>query len=184
MKTWQWIVIGLLGVGVVGAIVNPSGNDPEPTTSPTAEPTSTQTEEPAPDLTTPEGLAAAITSKLGEENNMGVPRNVDVSLYEGDLFVSYVLDENLTNNLLIVGAWQDIEEIVKLAQLSGLSNNLTVNATLELFDTNGNSVGQTYVVTANFLDDKLPLLNTENLAGRDMWEKASSFYVYHPAIRD
>jgi hypothetical protein len=55
---------------------------------------------------------------------------------------------------------------------------------LALIDENGNELGQQIVFTANFLDGKVPLLNTENLIGRDMWENAASFYIYHPALRD
>jgi hypothetical protein len=136
------------------------------------------------DITTLEGLKAAISSLLGEETNMGVPRNLDVSLYEGDLYIAFALNENLTNDLLIVGAWSDVSDIVKLVQDSGLSSNLTVNGTLALIDANGNEVGQKSVFTANFLDDKVPLLNTDNLLGREMWENAASSFIYAPAIRD
>jgi hypothetical protein len=85
---------------------------------------------------------------------------------------------------MIVGAWGQVRDIVKLVQQSGISKNLTVNGTLELIDANGNSLGQQGVFTANLLDNKVPLLNTDNLVGRDLWENAASSFIYHPAIQD
>lgn len=136
------------------------------------------------DVSTPELLSGALTNVLGQETNTGEPRAVEVSIFEGDLFVSFALDENFTTSSTIISAWVDTSKIVKLVQRSGLSDNLTISGTLDLIDTNGNSVGQTIVFTANFLDGKVPLLNTENLFGRDMWESAASSFVYHPALRD
>jgi hypothetical protein len=136
------------------------------------------------DVSTTELLSGALTDVLGQETNTGEPRRVEVSIFEGDLYVSYALDESFTAGSTIVGAWGDTSKIVELVQRSALSDNLTISGTLELIDTNGNSVGQTIVFTANFLDDKVPLLNTENLFGREMWESAASSFVYHPAIRD
>jgi hypothetical protein len=164
-----------------------NGGDSEPNSTSTPETSQTATESaptPEQDVTTIEGLKAAIGSQLGEETNMKIPRNLDVTLADGDLYVMYALNENLTNNLMIVGAWGEVSDIVKLVQASGLSNNLTVNGTLALIDANGNELGQRIVFTANFEDEKVPLLNTDNLLGREMWENAASSYIYHPAIRD
>jgi hypothetical protein len=169
----------------ISSSLNGGDNSTEPTVTPES---SESSNEAAPeveqDITTLEGLTAAISSQLGEVTNMDIPRNLDVTLYEGDLYVAYALNENLTNNLMIVGAWGEVSDIVKLVQASGLSDNLTVNGTLALIDANGNELGQKSVFTANFLDGKVPLLNTDNLLGREMWENAASSYIYHPAIRD
>jgi hypothetical protein len=177
-----------IGLVLISSIVNSLNGDdtgPDPSATPeTSQTSSPETSEPAQDLTTLEGLKFAIGSQLGELTNMDIPRNLDVTLYEGDLYVMYALDENFTSNFMIVGAWDDVSDIVKLVQASGLSENLTVNGTLALIDENGNELGQQIVFTANFLDGKVPLLNTENLIGRDMWENAASFYIYHPALRD
>jgi len=177
-----------IGLVLISSIVNSLNGDdtgPDPSATPeTSQTSSPETSEPAQDLTTLEGLKFAIGSQLGELTNMDIPRNLDVTLYEGDLYVMYALDENFTSNFMIVGAWDDVSDIVKLVQASGLSENLTVNGTLALIDENGNELGQQIVFTANFLDGKVPLLNTDNLIGRDMWENAASFYIYHPALRD
>jgi hypothetical protein len=177
-----------IGLVLISSIVNSfNGEDtaPDPLATPETSETANET---APiveqDLTTIEGLKSAISDQLGEATNMDVPRNLDVSLYEGDLYVMFALDENFTSNLMIGGAWNEVSDIVKLVQTSGLSENLTVNGTLALIDVNGNELGQQIVFTANFLDDKVPLLNTDNLLGREMWENAASSYIYHPAIRD
>jgi hypothetical protein len=137
-----------------------------------------------PDITSIEGLRAALELELGESTNTGVPRGVEVSISEGDLYVLFVLDENLSNKLTIGSAWTDVSEVVKLVQLSNLSKNLTINGTLELLDSNGNSLGQRSVFTANFIDEQVPLLNTDNLVATESWEGAASSFIYHPAIRD
>ena len=185
-----------IGLVVLSSLVNSLNGDdtgPDPLATPetsqtssseSPEATSPETSEPAQDITTIEGLKSAISSLLGEETNMDIPRNLDVTLSEGDLYVMYALNENFTSDLMIYGAWSEVSDVVKLVQESGLSNNLTVNGTLALIDVNGNELGQQIVFTANFLDGKVPLLNTENLLGREMWENAASFYIYHPALRD
>jgi hypothetical protein len=185
-----------IGLVVLSSLVNSLNGDdtgPDPLATPetsqtssseSSEATSPETSEPAQDITTIEGLKSAISSLLGEETNMDIPRNLDVTLSEGDLYVMYALNENFTSDLMIGGAWSEVSDVVKLVQESGLSNNLTVNGTLALIDVNGNELGQQIVFTANFLDGKVPLLNTENLLGREMWENAASFYIYHPALRD
>jgi hypothetical protein len=177
--------LGLFVIFTFSNSLNGGEGEPNSTVTPgTSETETEETSEAKIDVTTLEGLKAAISSQLGEVTNMEVPRNLDVTLSDGDLYVMYALDENLTNNLLIVGAWGDVSDIVKLVQDSGLSKNLTVNGTVALIDANGNELGQQIVFTANFLDDKVPLLNTENLIGKEMWENASSSFIYHPAIRD
>jgi hypothetical protein len=177
--------LGLLVIFTVSNSLNGGDSEPNGVATPEASEVAEQeNSEVNQDVTTLEGLKAAIGRELGEVTNMQVPRELDVSLVDGDLYVMYALNENLTNNLMIVGAWGEVSEIVKLVQDSGLSKNLTVNGTLALIDVNGNELGQQIVFTANFLDEKVPLLNTENLLGREMWENASSSYIYHPAIRD
>lgn len=185
-----------IGLVVLSSLVNSLNGDdtgPDPLATPetsqtssseSPEATSPETSEPAQDITTIEGLKSAISSLLGEETNMDIPRNLDVTLSEGDLYVMYALNENFTSDLMIFGAWSEVSDVVELVQESGLSNNLTVNGTLALIDVNGNELGQQIVFTANFLDGKVPLLNTENLFGREMWENAASSYIYHPALRD
>lgn len=130
------------------------------------------------DVSTIEGLTEAIVGELGQD------RSVDVSISEELMYVSFALDENLTGNLTIGSAWQDVAKVVKLVQRSGLSDNLTISGSLELIDTNGNSLGQQVVFTASFLEDKVQLLNTDNLMGADLWENAASLFVYHPALKD
>jgi hypothetical protein len=145
---------------------------------------STEAAREAADVSTIELLTAALTDELGAETNRDLPRDVEVSLMDGDLYVSFALDESFSSDATIRGAWQETATVVKLVQRSGLSKNLTISGFLELVDNNGNSLGENVVFTANFLDDKVPLLNTENLDGRDMWESAASSFIYHPAIKD
>jgi hypothetical protein len=172
-----FLPIGFMAILVLSNALNPSNPEPELSAN-------QETSQVTQDISTIEGLTAAISEQLGTETNMGVPRSLDVSLYEGDLYVTFALDENFGNNLMIVGAWGQVRDIVKLVQQSGISKNLTVNGTLELIDANGNSLGQQGVFTANLLDNKVPLLNTDNLVGRDLWENAASSFIYHPAIQD
>lgn len=135
------------------------------------------------DVSTIELLTDALTDELGSETNRDVPRNVEVLLMEGALYVSFALNESFSSDATILRSWQETGVVVKLVQRSGLSENLIILGFLELFDTNGNSLGENVVFTANFLDDKVPLLNTENLDGRDLWESAASSFIYHPALK-
>jgi hypothetical protein len=144
---------------------------------------STEAAREAADVSTIELLTAALTDELGAETNRDLPRDVEVSLMDGDLYVSFALDESFSSDATISRAWQETATVVKLVQRSGLSKNLTISGFLELVDNNGNSLGENVVFTANFLDDKVPLLNTENLDGRDMWESAASSFIYHPALK-
>jgi hypothetical protein len=174
-------VIVVFALIIVLPIIVPAGQD---SSGDSDSPENPQVSTEVRDVSTIEGLTYALSDELGQETNTGVPRGLDVSIVDGDLYVLFALNENLSRNLTIGSAWQDVSEVVKLVQLSGLSNNLTVNGTLELIDTNGNSLGQRIVLTANFLDDKVPLLNTENIVGRERWEAATTSFIYHPAIRD
>lgn len=137
----------------------------------------------AADVSTIELLTAALTDELGAETNRDVPRDVQVLLGEdGYLQVYFSLDEGFSSDATILRAWQETSVVVKLVQRSGLSENLTISGYLELFDTNGNSVGEYVVFNASFWDDKVPLLNTDNLEGRDMWESAATLFIYHPTL--
>jgi hypothetical protein len=177
------IPLGFFAIIILSNALMPSENTDG--TSPQSDSANqSESTEIAADLDSIEGLTAAISNQLGDETNMGVPRNLEAEIVDGDLYVRFALNENFTNNSMIGGAWGEVADVVKLVQLSGLSKNLTVNGTLELIDENGNSLGQRNVFTANFLDEKVPLLNTENLIGRDLWENAASSFLYHPAIRD
>lgn len=179
-KLWQGVVIVVPLLIILGAIVPAAEESSSESDAPESPQVSTEIR----DVSTLEGLTAALSDELGEETNTGIPRGLDVSIVDGDMYVLFALNENLSRNLTIGSAWQDVSEVVQLVQLSGLSDNLTVNGTAELIDTNGNSLGQRIVLTANFLDDKVPLLNTENIVGRDRWEAAATSFIYHPAIRD
>jgi hypothetical protein len=136
------------------------------------------------DVNTVESLGAVLLSQLGEQTNEGVPRGLDVSLMEGTLFVDFALDKDQSNYLTLSTAWYAVDDIVQLVQLSGLAENLVVNGTLELIDKNGNSLGQGFVFTANFLDQQVPLLNTSRLLGKEAWEKAATSFEYHPTLLD
>lgn len=135
------------------------------------------------DVSTIELLTAALSDELGSETNRDVSRDKEVLVMEGDLYVSFALDEGSSSDSTILRAWQETGVVVKLVQRSGLSENLIISGFLELFDKNGNSVGENVVFTANFLDERVPFLNTENIDGRDMWESAASSFIYHPALK-
>jgi|688.fasta_scaffold647107_1 hypothetical protein len=177
------IPLGFFALVILSNALMPSENT-DVSSTPSESTSQSETPEITADLNSIEGLTAAIRNQLGDETNMGVPRSLETEIVDGDLYVRFALNENFTNNSMIGGAWGEVGEVVELVQLSGLSKNLTINGTLELIDANGNSLGQRNVFTANFLDDKVPLLNTENLIGRDLWENAASSFIYHPAIRD
>lgn len=138
----------------------------------------------AQDVSTIGSLSDALASQLGQETNEGVPRGVEVSILEDVLYVDFALDTDDSKYLILSTAWYAVDEIVQLVQLSGLSDNLVVNGSLELIDKNGNSLGQGFVFTANFLDDQVQLLNTDRLLGKEAWERAATSFQYHSSLLD
>lgn len=186
----QKALLILLGVLIaLSAMFGGSGSDEE-TTQPlssgsesssepqsSTKPSSTATE----DLATEKGLTKAIKDKLGNKTNRG-PKNVSVTFDGRDLYVDFALDDNITSNLIIVGAWSSTDDIIKLAQKSGLVDNLTVNGTFELQDKLGNSVGEVSVFTANFLEKSIPKINTEAFVG-SMYADAATSWRVHPAFQ-
>lgn len=168
---------------------NPGGSSEEESESPssvTEQPTEEATQE-APeepeveiDITTEEGLKAAVTKQLGSEPE------VFLLLPDEDsqiLYISFEISDNLTANMMRRGAWIQVRELLELVQRSGISENLTVYGTLELIDDMGNSVGQRDVLSVDFWEERVPLLNLENLQTTEQLERAATSVTYHPAFQ-
>jgi hypothetical protein len=138
----------------------------------------------AQEVGTIETLGAALLTQLGEETNKGEPRGVSVAILDEVLYVDFALDTDESKYLTRSTAWYAVDEIVQLVQLSGLADNLVVKGTLELIDKNGNSLPRDVVFLANFLDNQVPLLNTDRLIGLESWERAATSFYFHPALLD
>lgn len=185
-RTWIIVLAVLFVFWLAG---NPGGSSEEESESPssvTEQPTEEATQE-APeepeveiDITTEEGLKAAVTKQLGSEPE------VFLLLPDEDsqiLYISFEISDNLTANMMRRGAWIQVRELLELVQRSGISENLTVYGTLELIDDMGNSVGQRDVLTVDFWEERVPLLNLENLQTTEQLERAATSVTYHPAFQ-
>jgi hypothetical protein len=131
-----------------------------------------------------EELTAAVETELGEETNMGLPRELVVDFDEEDgwLNVRFVLDENLTTGLTRSGAWLDIRNIFELARKAEFVKELTVQTSFPLVNILGEELGPQPVVTAYFDAEVFPRINLENLPG-DRFENAATSVAIHPAFQ-
>jgi hypothetical protein len=188
----------VLFIGLVGG-VGSQDNDlsAEPSTSAEesaqeqveeSEPAQEQVEEsepaaPVQDLSTEEGLSAAIEEALGSTTNREVPRNVTTYFDGRDLFVDFALNDNLSSKMIRQGGWVATETILVLAQESKLIDNLTVHGTFELIDKLGNSLGEQYVFNVYFFEDIIPKINTDAFVS-SMYADVATDWSVHPAIAD
>lgn len=204
-KTWLWVVGGLLVVGFIGSTLG--GGDADTDASPppavadgngdgdgdgqvtgeeqdeeeAAEPAEPVTPE---IITSIEQLEAALSSEIGDETNMGLPRDITVALDDESnwLSVTFVANENFTTNLTRSGMWRDIGTIFDLARKWDQVEELTVTAQFPLLSNLGEELGPQDVLTAYFDTEVYPRINTANLSGERLGD-AASFVRVHPALQ-
>jgi hypothetical protein len=131
-----------------------------------------------------EELKAAIENELGTETNMGLPRELVVELDETDgwLNIRFVMNENLTSNLTLAGAWREIGLVFDLARKADFVKELTVQTSFPLINNLGEELGPQPVVTVYFDADVYPRINRDNLPGDRLGDGATSVAI-HPAFR-
>ncbi len=193
VPTWVWIVAGVLVFGLILQSCGEDTPDVEQEES-TSESETVVEEEIKPEepeepvvpssFETLEELTAAVENELGEETNMGLPRELVVDFDEEDgwLNVRFVLNENLTTGLTRSGAWRDIRNIFELARKADFVKELTVQTSFPLINNLGEELGPQPVVTAYFDAEVFPRMNLENLPG-DRFENAATFVAIHPAFQ-
>jgi hypothetical protein len=189
VPTWVWVVSGVL---VFGLILQSCGGDTPPAEDDTASESETEETEPAEpeepvvpsSFATLEELTAALENELGEETNMGLPRELVVDFDEEDgwLNVRFVLNENLTTGLTRSSAWRDIRNVFELARKADFVNELTVQTSFPLINQLGEELGPQPVVTAYFDAEVFPRMNLKNLPG-DRFENAATSVTIHPAFQ-
>lgn len=134
-------------------------------------------------LSPTEQLAAAIDHELGKPNRKGVKRVQGVDLSDGQLVVTYAMDDNLTKGFIKDGAYSDTGKVLKLVQASGIkATSLVVQGTLELQDKLGNSVGEKPVVTISFDQNALQHANVDNLPGKLILNAADEVAIRHDIL--
>jgi hypothetical protein len=177
------LFIGL--VGGVGSQDNDLSAEPSTSAEESAQEQVEESEPAAPvqDLSTEEGLSAAIEEALGSTTNREVPRNVTTYFDGRDLFVDFALNDNLSSKMIRQGGWVATETILVLAQESKLIDNLTVHGTFELIDKLGNSLGEQYVFNVYFFEDIIPKINTDAFVS-SMYADVATDWSVHPAIAD
>jgi hypothetical protein len=194
VPTWVWIVAGVL---VFGLILQSCGGDTPPAdedsgaTSETEEVVEEDSEPVEPEepvvptsFATIDELRAAIENELGPVTNMDLPRELFVELDETDgwLNIRFVINENLTSNLTLAGAWSEIGDVFDLARKADFVNELTVQTSFPLINTLGEELGPQPVVTVYFDAEVYPRINRDNLPGDRLGDAATSVTI-HPAFR-
>ncbi len=179
---WLWLVAAFL---VLAIAVGSGGNSSDSPTTPTSQDAATTqaattqlqeatTQAAAPKLTPQEKLSNAITDKLGDLNRDG-PRVESVKYIKKtkDLYITYALNDNFSNNFIRVGAYKDNHAIIQAIRDSGvLVSYLTTNGTFPLQDNLGNPLGEVAVFTMNFPKKSIYEANLDNLPG-EMLEGAT-----------
>lgn len=193
VPTWVWVVSGVLVFGLIlqscGGDTPDAAEDESTSESETVVEEEVEPEEPEEPVVptsfeTLEELTAAVENELGEETNMGLPRELVVDFDEEDgwLNVRFVLNENLTTGLTLSSAWRDIRNVFALARKADFVNELTVQTSFPLINELGEELGPQPVVTAYFDAEVFPRMNLENLPG-DRFENAATSVAIHPAFR-
>lgn len=203
IPTWVWIVAGILVIGLIGQAFG--GNDEEPGSAtsdetvvapeeetsddPRVDSAEEEAAEPEPEpvpesFSSIEEMEAALHAELGEETNMGLPRELSVEFDETDgwLNVSFVINENFTTDSTRRGAWREIGQTFEFARKVDFVNELTVTAKFPLISELGAELGPQDVVLAYFDPEVYPRINVENLPGDRLGDAATAVQV-HPALQ-
>ncbi len=190
VPTWVWIVAGVLVFGLI--LQSCGGDDPSETddSSAQSEVAAPEAEEEPQEVVAPssfanlEELETALALELGEETNMGLPRELALEFDEEDgwLNVSFVINENFTTNMTRRGAWREIATVFDYARKADFVNELTVSTKFPLINNLGEELGPQNVVVAYFDSEVFPRINPNNLPGESLGDAATSVMV-HPALR-
>lgn len=203
IPTWVWIVAGVLVLGLIGQAFDGDDEESESGTAeesvvapeenisgnPGADVAEEESAEPEPEpvpesFSSIEEMESALQAELGEETNMGLPRELSVEFDETDgwLNVSFVINENFTTDSTRRGAWTEIGQTFEFARKVDFVNELTVTAKFPLISELGEELGPQNVVLAYFDAEVYPRINVENLPGERLGEAATTVQV-HPALQ-
>jgi hypothetical protein len=158
--------------------------------------TSDEAEEPAADaqsneepivVTDEDSLRTALIQEMGTDTNRDVQKFPDpannISLEGRSLYVTAALSDNFSSEGILASGWRDIDTTMKIAQDSGLVDNLTYNGTFSMQDEYGNPLGEEIVMEITFLDGAVTKINTDAFAFAMYSDVATSIYI-HPALQD
>jgi len=170
----------------------PSSASPVPTPTQLASAPSTSSPPPAPAQPTqtqataaPEApgdtLLAQIRAKLGASNR-GVERVPELKIQNGTLDVTFATNQNVTDDLIVMGAKISATQILELVQGSGAPiDTVRIAVTFSMQDKLGNASEQR-VVYAEYPKATISKINFKNFAFKNIWEISSSSMV-HPAFK-
>ena len=185
---------GISGIGQGLGLLPPS--TPKPTTTVTPEPTSTftpgpsdtptATPPPAATLTREQALRSAVADTLSSSNR-GVERIHEVSLgYLGDpgiIFVSFAINDNLTQGMVRGGARLDVKNLVRAIDESRIDfTGLWLFGTFSMVDAFGNA--EEMEVVKMFYDRAtVDRINWDSFLTDNIYVIADDEWV-HPAFQD
>jgi hypothetical protein len=187
LKTWQQISIALIVLIVLRMLLDPGSSAP---TNESLSPTPSNSQEaensPSPTQTwTPlEQLEIDLKETLGGLNRDG-QRIISIDLYDGQLFIQYALNDNLSTNLIKVGAWKDTRLILETVQASKIKGvkELVASGTFPLQNEYGESLGEIGIFTITFDAQAIKRTVTENLPG-ELLESAATDVTIRRDILD
>jgi hypothetical protein len=147
-------------------------NTPGPTDTPTAAPLPI------------DQLRLEIEKALGD-GNREIPRLTEFNWSESDktLIIQWALNDNLSQDLIMVGVQTDITDMLKVISTSGLLPEfqfVTFVGTFPLVDKFGN-VTEDRVVTANYNKSTVDKINWDNFLYTNIFDIAELSFI-HPAM--
>jgi hypothetical protein len=153
----------------------------------TPQPTSTPTITPLPSLTlsAEEQLQQMVETALGI-GNREIPRLTSVVWDNSTKIITanWAINDNLTKNLLIFGARQDVVDVLKTISQANLSLDyqlIQFAGTFSMVDAYGN-VSESVVIRASYFRETIQKINWLNFLNDNVFVIADSSYV-HPEFR-
>jgi hypothetical protein len=184
---------GLIGLVVllfvVGGCVAAVGGDDEDAVATrsvaTAPATPAETPEAAKSPEAPLSPAAAfeadVKKRLGKLNRDDATRVSSATLADGVASVKIAFNDNLTENLIRVGAASDVLDVVEAAKKVEGLQTLQVIGTFPLQDQLGNAVEEE-VVNLTYSADVVKAINVDSIPRENVWQVADIDSYVHPTF--
>jgi hypothetical protein len=132
-------------------------------------------------LTPLEKLEKEILKVLGSSNRK-MPRLYKISEENRNVQIVFIINDNLTNNMIKFGAREDIEKILKKVQSSGYDySEVTVAGTFLLTDKFGNSE-ESPIAIVKFKRETINKINWESFISDNIFDIADSVWL-HPTFK-
>jgi hypothetical protein len=187
-KVWGEIGVTVRNVNDVESPSSPESTQnrlPPPSQQPSTPPT-TVSVKPPPDEASLKRLQGVILAKLGPANRKNVKR-VDhvfsgVNRGQPGIIVQFAINDNLTKNMVKLGAREDVANILQAIANSGTDYfSVRIAGTFSMVDKFGNAKEQ-FVIKATFNKETVDRINWKNFNSDNVFEIADDTDI-HPAMK-